>query len=56
MASVEERKQLLHGDPDISIVKPHRVFCRLCDKWLKLDEVKLYAASVWRCHKNTKSQ
>ncbi|KAF8495019.1 hypothetical protein BU17DRAFT_103681 [Hysterangium stoloniferum] len=55
MESVEERKQLLHDDPDILIVEPHRVFCRRCDKWLKLDEVKLYAASVWRCHKNTKS-
>ncbi|GJJ11558.1 hypothetical protein Clacol_005792 [Clathrus columnatus] len=55
MASLEERKELLFNDPDLSVVEPHRVFCKRCDKWLKLDEVKLYAASVWRCHKNTKS-
>ncbi|KIJ34804.1 hypothetical protein M422DRAFT_262990 [Sphaerobolus stellatus SS14] len=55
MSSLEERKQLLFDDPDISEVEAHRVFCNRCEKWLKLDEVKLYAASVWRCHKNTKS-
>jgi hypothetical protein len=36
IASVEERKQLLDDDPDISVVEPHRVLCRLCDTWHKL--------------------
>ncbi|KAF8572535.1 hypothetical protein K439DRAFT_252343, partial [Ramaria rubella] len=55
MATLAERKKMLYDDPDLSVVEAHRVFCIRCEKWLKLDEVKLYAASVWRCHKNTKS-
>ncbi|KAF8532376.1 hypothetical protein JB92DRAFT_990739 [Gautieria morchelliformis] len=55
MASLQERQQMLLDDPDISVVEPHRVFCNRCDKWLKLNQTKLYAASVWRSHRNTKS-
>jgi hypothetical protein len=41
MASVEERKKLLHDKPDVLVVEHHRVICGRRDKWLNLDEVKL---------------
>ncbi|KAF8581543.1 hypothetical protein K439DRAFT_1236578, partial [Ramaria rubella] len=51
--TLAERKKMLYDDPDLSVVEAHRVFCIRCEKWLKLDEVKLSAILALQKRRDT---
>ncbi|KAH9846139.1 hypothetical protein C2E23DRAFT_898781 [Lenzites betulinus] len=46
----EDRKALLEADPRITEVKPDMVFCKDCQKWVKLSPNTRYSLYHWRKH------
>ncbi len=49
-ALVEDRKQRFLKDERVGEVEPHRVLCKLCQKWLKLSNDVEYATYNWYKH------
>ncbi|KAI3619712.1 hypothetical protein WG66_002856 [Moniliophthora roreri] len=45
------RQQDLLRDPDVDVIDPFTVFCRVCTIRLKLSDKSAYDASHWRSHK-----
>ncbi|TDL24569.1 hypothetical protein BD410DRAFT_94573 [Rickenella mellea] len=48
--TLEERKTQLESDPRVGDVEPHRIHCKVCDKWLKLNNDIEYATFNWFKH------
>ncbi|KAI0820738.1 hypothetical protein BC628DRAFT_1395122 [Trametes gibbosa] len=46
----EDRKALLEADPRVTEVKPDMVFCKDCQKWVKLSPSTRYSLYHWRKH------
>jgi hypothetical protein len=40
------------ADPDAAIVKPHRVQCGRCERWIKCSNKRDYVADHWILHKS----
>ncbi|KIJ57773.1 hypothetical protein HYDPIDRAFT_34803 [Hydnomerulius pinastri MD-312] len=48
--SEAERIAILQADPRAQEVKPHEVFCRSCQKWIKLSINQPYSLANWQSH------
>ncbi|KAI0349551.1 hypothetical protein OH77DRAFT_1431955 [Trametes cingulata] len=46
----EDRKAILEADPRVGEVKPDTVFCKDCQKWVKLSPTTRYSLYHWRVH------
>ncbi|KAI0372617.1 hypothetical protein BV20DRAFT_963647 [Pilatotrama ljubarskyi] len=46
----EDRKAILEADSRIGEVKPEAVFCKDCQKWVKLSPTTRYSLYHWRVH------
>ena len=46
----EERRQRLLNDTRIGAAEPNRVFCKMCERWLKLSNEFEYATFNWYKH------
>ncbi|KAH8105579.1 hypothetical protein DFH11DRAFT_1485849, partial [Phellopilus nigrolimitatus] len=57
----EDRAAKLRADQRLGIVEPGRVFCRMCNNWIKLNKATGYLSSNWfrhaqRCQRKTNWQ
>lgn len=48
--TVAQRRAYLRDDPLSGELEPHRVFCRGCQKWIKLGSNTEYALANWQTH------
>lgn len=48
--SLEQRKAMLHGDPDAAQCEPHRVLCGFCSQWVRLHNTRPYDLYNWTRH------
>ena len=52
--SLEERKRILESDELTTEVRENEVFCKPCDKWIKLASKTKYALANWQTHTKSK--
>lgn len=50
--NAEQRAAQLRADPLLSQVEPHRVFCKLCSKWVQLRQDSTFCAYPWQQHRS----
>lgn len=48
--SRQQREALLRTDPLVQEVEPHRVLCKMCDEWIKLNENDDFDPCNWHLH------
>lgn len=48
--SDEEREARLRADPRLGGVEPGRVFCKMCDSWIRLNMATGYLPGNWIRH------
>ena len=48
--NVEERSKYLLSDPRVGDLETNRIFCKLCERWLKLNENIPYTPFNWFKH------
>ena len=48
--TAEERRKVLEDDPRAGQVNPHDVYCKMCNKWIKLYRDIPYVESNWTRH------
>ncbi|KAI9459734.1 hypothetical protein BJY52DRAFT_358082 [Lactarius psammicola] len=50
--NAEQRAEHLRNDQLLLHVEPHRVFCRLCQKWVQLRQDSTFCAYPWQQHRS----